>query len=222
MAELVNGIHDFGTFNVGNTLRRVQVTGNSHPGDYGSGTTPFGGDVVGDVILSQTRTNNPTEEGRKVGSVDVDADAGGGIVNSDYIQIDPSKLDPGGVYFYLARGGKTDYLGTALVAAPEGHDPLGDRDESVIPDEPHEETPDPADQPGLVHADNEQGYALAPNFEDDYPDAGALLEDAQDGTLDQLNSDESSSSPSPSRRQLVVGAAVAVAAGAAALLSGGN
>ncbi|WP_353634597.1 hypothetical protein ABSL23_02260 [Halobacterium sp. NMX12-1] len=61
---------------------------------------------------------------------------------------------------------------------------------------------DPADQPGLVHADNEQGFALAPSMEDDYSDADALIEDAQDGTLDVLDggsdSDSSSSGNSDS------------------------
>jgi len=195
MSELVTGIHEFGPFNVENTLRRVQITGNSHPGYFGDGDTPFGGDVVGDIYLTQEPSGNPLDEGRQVGSVDVDADAGGGIVNSDYIEIDPSKLDPSKekAYLYIARGGKTDFLGNALVNAPDGFDPLGDRDESVVPDESHEETPDPADQPGLVHADNEQGYALAPSMEDDYSDADALIEDAQDGTLDQLNEDSGDS-----------------------------
>jgi len=198
MADLVTGIHDFGTFNVGNTLRRIQISGGSDGNNYNSGLTPFGGDVVGDVFLTQSPTNNPTSEGRKIGSVDVDADAGGGILNSGYIQIDPSKLDPSkDAFLYLARGGKTDYLGSARVNAPDGMDPLGDRDESVIPDgDPSDEEPDPADQPGLVHADNEQGFALAPSMEDDYETAGDLIEDAQDGTLDVLDDSNSSDSAS--------------------------
>jgi len=157
--------------------------------------------------------------------------------NEDGAETEPRSLSQLG---FAAGSNAADYTGGTV---PEA-DGVGEGGPSAEPTETTSET-DPSDPidaeeyAGIVNADNEQGYRLAPSFRDVYDSAQSLLSDAQDGTLDRLNSsDESSSSPSPSpspstgsgstttsgggpsRRQLVVGAVVAVAAGAAALLGG--
>lgn len=134
--------------NVSNARSRLSFS--AYLADRVTGSNPSGhvGDVSGTVTIA----------GKEVGEVSVhpnDDDP----VSTDYLGFDPSRFEPG-IHKEVAIDGEV--VGTVDIAGPDGHDPQAAAplsDDAFVDDQPEV---DPATLPGLVRADNEQGYRLAP------------------------------------------------------------